>query len=66
MVLKQQFMAKQKPACVIGTEMGIACCGEKLKYEHPVVDLVLGPGVLVRCNDVSVTHGFEDRCRRVG
>lgn len=29
--------------------MRIACCGEKLKYEHPVVDLVHESRFLFRC-----------------
>nr|POF05612.1 putative serine/threonine-protein kinase [Quercus suber] len=67
MVLKQQFLAKQKPGFVggiIGTEMGIPCFGEKLKYgKHPVVGLVPEPRVSVRSNGVGVTHGLENRCR---
>ncbi|KAM3761904.1 hypothetical protein ACB098_01G303400 [Castanea mollissima] len=67
MVLKQQFLAKQKPGFVggiIGTEMGIPCFGEKLKYgKHPVVSLVPESRVSVRSNGVSVTHGLENRCR---
>jgi hypothetical protein len=63
MVLKQQFLAKQKPGCVGGNgiEMGIPCCGEKLKYENPVLGLVPEPRVSVRSN--GVIRGFDDRCR---